>query len=638
MKKEKENAPVRVQDDLYGYVNGEWMKTAVIPNDKPVTGGFVCLNDDVEKTLMADFAAFASGEKKPELPAVADAVRLYEKALDTKARNEAGMKPLYPLLEKIRGIRNIADLNAAAAEFASLGIPLPFSFEVMEDPRNTDNQALVVWDPEIILPDTSYYDKPVPKFYMMLLWKGMVKKILALSPLDKKEQKKYLRDAVRFDDLIRRKALSSREMADYVKLIHPVSTEEISGQLKPFDFASLLEKLWPGQVPAEVNASNPRLTEGFKEILNEETLPLYVHWAYVKTLLKNAASLSTELSDLSHRFMYKLVGIKEEPPIEKQAYRIASSAYSEPVGLYYGRTYFGEEAKTDITDMVKEIIETYKLRVKKNAFLAEETKEMAVRKLSAIKIKMGYPDAYDSFFDTLKLTKEQSFFEAMSFIRQKNIRREFDKLTRPTDFSKWAMPGHMVNACYDPFKNDITFPAAILQKPFYDVHQKREENLGGIGAVIGHEISHAFDNNGSHFDEKGNLKDWWKEEDFKEFDKRIQAMTEQYDGIPFHGGKVNGGLVVSENIADNGGMAVTLEIMHSLPEADFKAYFMNWSRVWCLKAREGYYKLLLTNDVHSPSELRANMTPRNFSEWYEAFDVKEGDGMFIAPEKRVSIW
>ena len=638
MKKEKESAPVRVQDDLYNYVNGEWMKTAVIPNDKPVTGGFVCLNDDVEKTLMADFAAFASGEKDPGLPAVADAVRLYEKAMDTKTRNEAGMKPLYPLLEKIRGIGSIADLNEAAAEFVSLGIPLPFSFEVMEDPRNTDDQALVLWDPEIILPDTSYYEKPVPKFYMMLLWKGMVKKILALSSLDKKEQREYLRDAVRFDDLIRRKALSSREMADYVKLIHPVSTEEVSGQLKPFDFAGLLEKLWPGQAPAEVNASNPRLTEGFKDILNEETLPLYVHWAYVKTVLKNATSLSTELSDLSHRFMYKLVGIKEEPPIEKQAYRIASSAYGEPVGLYYGRTYFGEEAKTDITDMVKEIIETYKLRVKKNVFLAEETKEMAVRKLSAIKIKMGYPDAYDDYFDTLKLTEDQSFFEAMSFIRRKNIRRELDKLTRPTDFSRWAMPGHMVNACYDPFKNDITFPAAILQKPFYDVRQKREENLGGIGAVIGHEISHAFDNNGSHFDEKGNLKDWWKEEDFKEFDKRILAMTEQYDGIPFHGSKVNGGLVVSENIADNGGMAVTLEIMHSLPEADFRAYFMNWARVWCLKAREGYYKLLLTNDVHSPSELRANMTPRNFSEWYEAFDVKEGDGMFIAPEKRVSIW
>ncbi|MBP5294428.1 MAG: M13 family metallopeptidase, partial [Lachnospiraceae bacterium] len=519
-----------------------------------------------------------------------------------------------------------------------LGIPLPFVFDVMEDPRNTEKQALVISDPDIILPDTSYYEKKIPKFYMMSLWKKMVTKILALTPLEKKEQKEFLRDTIRFDDLLRRKVLSSREMADYVKLIHPKDTEELCRLFKPFDLAGLLEKLWPGKVPAEINPMSLRLAEGFGEILNEETLPLYVRWCYVRTILKNAPALSPELSDLSHLFMYKLIGIKEEPPIEKQAYRIAASVYSEPVGLYYGRTYFGEEAKKDVTGIVQEIIDTYKLRVKKNEFLTEETKEMAIRKLSAIRIKMGYPDAYDSFFDSLKLTKEQSFFEAMSFIRQSNIRRTLEKLNKPTDLSQWNMPGHMVNASYDPFKNDITFPAAILQKPFYDVKQKREENRGGIGADIGLEISHAFDNHGSHFDEKGNLKDWWTEEDFKEFDKRVQAMTEQYDGIPFHGGKVNGGLVVSENIADNGGMAVTLEIMHSLEAADFKAYFMNWARVWCMKAREGYYKLLLTNDVHSPNELRANMTPRNFSEWYEAFDVKAEDKMFIPADKRISIW
>ncbi len=200
------------------------------------------------------------------------------------------------------------------------------------------------------------------------------------------------------------------------------------------------------------------------------------------------------------------------------------------------------------------------------------------------------------------------------------------------------MPGHMVNACYDPSCNDITFPAAILQKPFYALSQSVSENLGGIGAVIGHEISHAFDNNGAQFDEKGNLSNWWTENDYEAFKTLTQEMTEQFDGIPFHGGKVNGELVVSENIADNGGMAVTIEIMHSLKDPDFAAYFMNWGRVWCRKAKEEFTRLLLSIDVHSPAELRANMMPRNFSEWYETFGVTAEDGMYLAPEKRIVIW
>ena len=186
--------------------------------------------------------------------------------------------------------------------------------------------------------------------------------------------------------------------------------------------------------------------------------------------------------------------------------------------------------------------------------------------------------------------------------------------------------------------NDITFPAAILQKPFYSINQSIEENLGGIGVVIGHEISHAFDNNGAHFDEFGNLANWWSEKDFKEFEKLTEDMIEQWDGIEVHGGKVNGKLVVSENIADNGGMGVTIEIMHTLKNPDFKKYFINWAKIWCMKARPEYLLTLLNTDVHSPAMLRTNMQVRNFSEWYEAFDVKDTDKMFIEKDKRISIW
>jgi putative endopeptidase len=371
---------------------------------------------------------------------------------------------------------------------------------------------------------------------------------------------------------------------------------------------------------------------------SEENFPLYVHWAYVKALLKATAFLSEELAALGRTYFRALTGVAADPSLEKQAYKTVSGMYAEPIGVYYGRTYFGEEAKKDVVDLVKKIIETYKLRVAKNGFLADSTKEQAIRKLSAIEIKMGYPDEIKEIWSRLVFNENDSLFDAMRTLSSIRAKDMLDKLLKPVDRTEWLMPGHMVNACYNPSSNDITFPAAILQKPFYSLKQSVSENLGGIGAVIGHEISHAFDNNGANFDEHGNLKNWWTEEDFKAFKELTKGMIEQFDGIEFHGGKVNGELTVSENIADNGGMGVTLEIMHTLDGADYQAYFINWARVWCMKAKEEYIQLLLANDVHSPAVLRANMSPRNFAEWYEAFGVTEGDGMYIAPDKRISIW
>ena len=200
------------------------------------------------------------------------------------------------------------------------------------------------------------------------------------------------------------------------------------------------------------------------------------------------------------------------------------------------------------------------------------------------------------------------------------------------------MPGHMVNACYNPTANDITFPAAILQAPFYSIKQSRSQNLGGIGAVIGHEISHAFDNNGAKVDENGNLNNWWTKEDLKKFNQSTKAMIKEFDGIELPWGKVNGKFIVSENIADNGGMAVTLDIMSGMKDANYEEYFENWARVWCMKARPEFLQLILSIDVHAPAVLRANMQPRNFEEWYKTYNVKKTDKMYLAPNKRVIIW
>jgi len=630
---------VRIQDDLYEAVNGEWLKTAVIPEDRPTTGGFSDLDQGVEKIMMEDFKAFAAGEKTSDIPEMKYAIALYKKVLDTDRRDREGIAPALPLLEKLRGIESVDQLNAQAAELLVESVDLPIQMEVTADMADATKHAFIVLGPNTILPDTTYYaeDNPAGK-QLLAVWADMAAKVLAFTPLTAEEQKQYLDDALAFDALVAQKVKSRLEWSEYYKCHNPMAADEVAAQVAPFDIKKLLGDLYGESAPTTLVVYDPKAIREMNGYFSEENLSLYLHWTYVNALLRSTAYLSEELAALGRTYRRALMGVASDPSLEKQAYQTASRMYSEPVGVYYGRTYFGEEAKKDVVDLVKKIIETYKLRMRKNTFLAEETKEQAIKKLSTIEIKMGYPDEIKEIWSKLVFDEDASYLEAMQSLFAVRARDMLDKVNQPVDRTEWLMPGHMVNACYNPSANDITFPAAILQKPFYALSQSVSENLGGIGAVIGHEISHAFDNNGANFDENGNLKNWWKEEDFAAFKELTKGMIEQFDGIEFHGGKVNGELTVSENIADNGGMGVTLEIMHTLPDPDYQAYFINWARVWCRKAKEEYIQLLLTSDVHSPGELRANMSPRNFPEWYEAFGVTAADKMYIAPEKRISIW
>lgn len=628
----------RYQDDLYLAVNGEWLSTAVIPDDRPTCGGFAQLDQDVEKLLMNDFKEFKDGKLTTDISEMKQAVALYSKYIDVEKRNQEGIKPILPLLEKIQGIKTIDDLNKNLKELCLANVDLPINFGVEPDMKDATINSFVILGPSIILPDTSYYDKNNPaKEKLLGVYSSMTKQILAYTPLSSEEQEQYLKDTLAFDELIAKEVKSQLEWANYVQNYNPMNVSEVKDYLVDFDFEGLLASLYDKKVE-EVVVYDPKAIKNFKNYFSKDTFTLYIHWAYVKALLRSSKYLSEELSSLSTLYTRTLRGVSKDPILEKQAYQLVSSTFSEPIGVYYGRKYFGEEAKKDVVDMVKLIINTYKDRMRENKFLEETTKEKAILKLDTIVIKMGYPDKIDPYYSSLTVDEKDSLLTSMDKITTKSILHNLEELFKPVDRSKWGMPGHMVNACYNPSSNDITFPAAILQKPFYSIKQSMSENLGGIGAVIGHEISHAFDNNGASFDEKGNLKNWWSEKDYSAFKDLTQKMIEEFDGIEFHGGKVSGELIVSENIADNGGMGVTLAIMHTIKDPDFQAYFKNWARVWCRKAKEQYILLLLTNDVHAPAELRANMQPRNFPEWYEAFNVTDKDQMYLPEDKRVTIW
>ena len=629
---------IRIQDDLYTFVNQQTLDELIIPDDKPTAGGFAKLAEGVEKIMMDEFETMSENKSYPN-DYIKRACELYAIAKDADGKAKHGIAPALKNLEILNEIKDLNDFSSYFKALTLKGIPTPINVSVDTDMKNSKQHLVYIQGAGVILPDATYYrpEKAAQKEQLLGMWANVAKMVMAKTDLSAEDQEKYVADTLAFDEILGGLVKTNEEWSRYVEMYNPMATADVTSMLATLDFDKILGDLF-GHIPATIVVTEPRFFGDFAKVLNADTLELYKHWAYVTGLLRSCSYLSEELRDMGGMYMRAITGVAVMSSIEKFAYNLASGTYSEPVGIYYGEKYFGEEAKKDITEIVYQIIDTYKERIKTNEILGDETKEKAILKLSKMGVKMGYPDKVRAIYDKLVFNPEDSLFDIVLALSEIRALDMLAKLDKPTEPENWAMPGHLVNACYDPFVNDITFPAAILQPPFYSLKQTRSENLGGIGAVIGHEISHAFDSNGAKCDENGNINNWWTEDDFKRFETKVNQMIEQFDGIELPWGKVNGAFIVSENMADNGGMSVTLDIMSRTESSSYEEYFCNWARVWCQKARPEYSKLLLSVDVHGPCILRANMPPRNFKEWYEAFGVTENDAMYIAPEKRIIIW
>ena len=629
---------IRIQDDLYTYVNQAKLDELVIPDDMPVAGSAVNLSVDVEKLMISEFNTMSAEGSYPN-DHLARACTLFKLAKDVKRKKKHGIKPALKHFAVLKKINTLRGYNLHAKELMLKGIALPLDIMVEPNMKDTTHHCVMLSGPSVILPDASYYQegKEEKRDQLLNMWSGFTKQVLTIAGHSEEECEALLKDTLAFDALVAKYVKTREEWSEYVKMYNPMKTGRVAGMVKPLNLKKLLTDLF-GFIPEEIIVAEPRYFKNFKEVFNAETFEMYKNWAYVTGLMGSCTLLTEELRDLGGAFRRALSGIAANSSAEKFAYQLASGLYSEPVGLYYGEKYFGEEAKKDIIDIVKQIVATYQKRIETNDILEPATKEKAILKLSKMGLKMAYPDRVEPLYDKLVFDETKSLFDIVASLKKIRMEENLAKLGKEVDRGHWAMPGHMVNACYDPFVNDITFPAAILQPPFYSINQSRSENLGGIGAVIGHEISHAFDSNGAKCDELGNLNNWWTKADERKFNKKVNAMIKQFDGIELPWGTVNGKFTVSENIADNGGMAVTLDIMSQTEGVSFEEYFSNWARVWCQKAKDEYKALLLQVDIHGPAYLRANMPPRNFPEWYETFGVKKTDQMYIAPSKRVIVW
>ena len=627
-----------IKDDLYEAVNGEWLKTAKIPDDKPATGGFNDLVDEIDKQLMDDFDAYAEGKEKSEDSRFNEMIKLYRLAKKFDWRKKVGPQPLKRMLASVENLNSYEDYQSQWKNWILAGMPSPISFDIDADMKNATVYALFASSPSLILPDKSYYEaeKKAQHDQLLQLWSSMVEALMYKLGYSKEEAKKMINDAIKFDALLAPNVKSAEEAADYSKMYNPQTVAELASATDQLDIAAIIKQLI-GEEPEKVIVTEPEYFKALNKIL-QDNFELFKNWALIRVIRENASYLDDEMREINGRYGRALSGSKKPVSQRKFAFYLARDMFSQVAGDYYGKKYFGPQAKADVHHMVEQMIKVYKGRLTNNQWLSKDTRDKAILKLDKLGIQVGYPDKIPVLYDQFKVDEEESLIANLNQLTVTANKELFSRWNKPVDRMRWEMSAATVNAYYHPFKNIIVFPAAILQAPFYSLKQSSSQNYGGIGAVIAHEISHAFDNNGSLFDEFGNLNNWWTDEDSAHFKQLAQKMIEEFDGIPFAGQKVNGKLTVSENIADAGGLSCALEAAKT--EADFNAqeFFINWATIWRMKATEQYMQLLLSIDVHAPQKLRANIQAENLDDFYTAFDIKPGDEMYRAPEDRVHIW
>ena len=627
-----------IKDDLYEAVNGGWLKTAKIPDDKPATGGFNDLVNEIDKQLMDDFDAYATGKEKSDDSRFNEMIKLYRLAKKFDWRKKVGPQPLKRMLASVENLNSYEDYQSQWKNWILAGMPSPISFDIDADMKNATVYALFASSPSLILPDKSYYEaeKKAQHDQLLQLWSSMVEALMDKLGYSKEEAKKIIDDAIKFDALLAPNVKSAEEAADYSKMYNPQTVAELASATDQLDIAAIIKQL-VGEEPEKVIVTEPEYFKALNKIL-QDNFELFKNWALIRVIRENASYLDDEMREINGRYGRALSGSKKPVSQRKFAFYLARDMFSQVAGDYYGKKYFGPQAKADVHHMVEQMIKVYKGRLTNNQWLSKDTRDKAILKLDKLGIQVGYPDKIPALYDQFKVDEEESLIANLNQLTVTANKELFSRWNKTVDRMRWEMSAATVNAYYHPFKNIIVFPAAILQAPFYSLKQSSSQNYGGIGAVIAHEISHAFDNNGSLFDEFGNLNNWWTDEDSAHFKQLAQKMIEEFDGIPFAGQKENGKLTVSENIADAGGLSCALEAAKN--EADFNAqeFFINWATIWRMKATEQYMQLLLSIDVHAPQKLRANIQAENLDDFYRAFDIKPGDEMYRAPEDRVHIW
>lgn len=628
-----------VASNFYQAVNKDWLLKTKIPADSPSIDNFYTLDEDIKGKLKKDIKNLGEGKETSDITGMSEFITFYKAASDYKQREKDGLEPLKPYLKEIEDIKDLNDLASKSASLTDKGIPLPFGYDVGTNAENTSQKQIQLSPPSILLPDVSIYKDEASKKQYLTPIETATQKALEMLGYSEKNSKRIVKEALEFDEIIAKYSLSNEEMSESKNLVHPKTAEEINAYSGSFKLYDVIKGIM-GRDLETINVPNTKYFENYSKVVNQDNFSKIKSWMLVQEAMAASNSLTED-----YRLNFQLISMAimgTQKPISKEdtVYEMSVNLFSDVMSVYYGRKYFGEEAKTDVTGMIDKIKNVYRGRLQQNDWLTEETRNKAIEKLDKMKVFVGYQEDVDPGTKELHLEPNKSFFELSEDIAQFGKRYTIDHFDEPIDKNKWSGSAFDINAYYNPESNSINFPAGILQAPFYDKNQSTEKNYGGIGVVIGHEITHAFDSNGADYDENGDMHNWWTNADSKAFDKRIKAFEDQWNGLEIYETKVNGKLTVTENVADAGGLSSTLQVLKTdMTKPDLKDYFENYANIWKQKASLQYNKYTMVQDVHAPNELRVNQQLKNLPEFYEAYpQIKKGDAMYLAPSKRISLW
>lgn len=639
---------VRPQDDFFKFMSGRWLATTEIPADRARYGSFDQLRELSEKRSHEIIEALSKDGKLvlgTNQQKIAD---LYNSFLDEKRIENLDIAPLKREFSRINTTVQKADLPILMAQLARLGVALPLQGFVGQDARDSSRYTVYLSQGGLGLPDRDYYlkkdDAKMQGYRDAYL--QHIEKMLTMS--GDAEASKNAAAIFAFETQLATNQWSRVENRNPVKTYNKFQIAKLKELSSDFDWTAYFDSLGTSGKTDYVIVRQPSFVTGLNALIKD--VPLETWKAYLKWQVLNAYApfLSSRFVEQDFAFnSIALRGIPSNQPRWKRAVGRVEEALPEALGQLYVEKYFPPEYKARMQSLVNNLVVAYQQSIETLTWMSADTKKEALAKLAKFTPKIGYPDQWRDY-SQLVILKDDLVGNVIR-ARDHEFKRQQAKLGQPVNRYEWGMSPQTVNAYYNSRQNEIVFPAAILQPPFFNPNAEDAVNYGGIGAVIGHEISHGFDDSGSQSDGDGNLRDWWTKEDKENFKKLTGALIEQYNAYsPVPGYNVNGALTLGENIADNSGLAIAYKAYQislkgkAAPVLDgysgSQRVFMGWAQVWRGKAREAEAIRLIATDPHSPAAVRGNAPLTNLNEFYQAFGVKEGDKMFVAPEKRITIW
>ncbi|MDG6824361.1 M13 family metallopeptidase [Glaesserella parasuis] len=637
------------QQDFYRYVNGKWVDTTQIPSDRTSWGTLAELNELNEKRSVELLQAvisnpnFANDEKAQRLKA------LYQSYTDLTAREKLGLSPIQADLSRIERIKTFAELEQYLINETKQGNEMLFGWSVFAHLKNSRQNAIYFSNDSLGL-SNDYYQKDTPENRKTLqLYQDYVAQMLHFAQVKNPKQK--AKAIVEYEKAIAKTLFTNEQRRDIQKRYNPLSINELAKASKHINLANYLNAV--GVNTEEVIVWEPNFLKQFDQLINPQNLALIKDYLRFKTISNASTYLNKALDDANFAFYGKqLVGQKQQRPLDKRALRLINNQIGQEFAQFYVEKFFPATAKKDLLEMAGYLVKAYHQRIDNLSWMSAETKAKAKVKLDKFIVEVGYPNKWKDYSQLHLKTVEQggSLYANLREIAKWNYQEALSKIGKPVDLNEWGMLPQVVNASYSPLMNRIVFPAGILQAPLYDMNADPAVNFGAIGAIIGHEITHGFDDSGSKFDGDGNLKEWWTAEDRQKFEALADQLVAQFDKFEVAPKIfVNGRFTLGENIADLGGLSIAYDALKRY-ERDHgvtpilenftpdQRFFMSWTRSWRNKATVQALTHQVKSDPHAPGQYRAFAPVLNISGFHNAFNTKQGDAMYRPINERIKIW